>query len=61
MLFEVGCEHKLERELSVSSVSVPCVSTVVEGLEKRRQPLPQMEAIYIMVPTDKVRMYTLTC
>jgi len=31
------------------------LSSVVESLEKSRQPLPHLEAIYIMVPSDKVQ------
>ena len=32
-------------------------TTVVESLDKQRQPLGHLEAVYIMVPSDKVRIY----
>jgi len=37
------------------------VGVVVECLEKSRQPLPKLEAIYIMVPSEQVGLHVCVC
>ena len=41
-------------ELHIHTQSSSDHYVVVEGLEKSREPLPHMEAIYIISPTDSV-------
>lgn len=43
----------MSKKVSVAKQYMFCF-LVVEGLEKSREPLPALEAIYIMTPTKEV-------
>lgn len=38
----------------MSANTEPFIYVVVESLEKKRQPLPHLEAVYILVPNESV-------
>lgn len=60
-----GITSKRWTVLSIDTLSQKCVvkecarlfliSPVVEDINKRREPLPSLEAIYLITPTEKVR------
>lgn len=61
-----GITSKRWTLLSIDTLSQKCVvkvkcarlfliSPVVEDINKRREPLPSLEAIYLITPTEKVR------